>query len=85
MSRCSCCRGPEASPFKPNYGLSPSTDPLQSVPCTRHQAKDKTIAAVEKVVKALKDDSKKNGELYVKFLKKSIEKVSWQQQQQQQQ
>lgn len=29
-------------------------------------------------MKGLKDDAdKKNGELYVKFLKKSLEKVSW--------
>lgn len=40
------------------------------------QAKDKVIKDVEKAVKALKDDAKKHGELYVKFMKKAVEKVS---------
>lgn len=39
------------------------------------QAKDKVVAAVEKAVKGLKDDAKKNGELYVKSMKKALEKV----------
>jgi hypothetical protein len=57
---------------------------LHTLAISHSQAKDKTVAAVEKAVKALKDDAKKNGELYVKFMKKSLEKVrgraGWQQQ-----
>jgi len=44
-----------------------------TLPCM--QAKDKVIKEVETAVKALKDDAKKHGELYVKFLKKAVEKV----------
>jgi hypothetical protein len=43
--------------------------------CLMFQAKDKTVKAVEKAVGSLKDDAKKNGELYVKALKKALEKV----------
>jgi hypothetical protein len=39
------------------------------------QAKDKVVASVEKAVKELKDDEKKNGELYVKAMKKALTKV----------
>lgn len=41
----------------------------------RVQAKDKVVASVEKAVKELKDDEKKNGELYVKAMKKALTKV----------
>jgi protein disulfide-isomerase A6 len=38
------------------------------------KAKGKTIKAVEKAVGSLKDDAKKTGELYVKAMKKALEK-----------
>lgn len=43
--------------------------------CFLLQAKDKALKAVEKAVKDLKDDAKKNGELYVKAIKKALDKV----------
>jgi hypothetical protein len=39
------------------------------------QAKSKVLAAAEAAVKSLKDDAQKNGQIYVKFIKKAVEKV----------
>lgn len=45
------------------------------VVCGCVQAKAKTLKEVETAVKGLSDDAKKHGELYIKFMKKALEKV----------
>lgn len=65
-------------------GMTAHTDAVQlclyacrpsCLPACAAQAKDKVVKAVEKALKDLKDDAKKNGELYLKAIKKGLEKV----------